>query len=458
MDRSWYALPVAVLAGTVIIFVAPTQHSVATILAITAFCIILWVGNPVPPWFVGLLGIGLIGISFSPNLAFIGFQSPATWLIVFGLIIGEATNQSGLGEWFKEWLLGRVSSGTAHDSVDSVDIYRQLLIILCFAGLMFTLLLPSALVRVLMFAPLLSDIKDVFDSRRAQIGIFLGPLIVTWHASGGVLTASLPNIVTSGILESTTGQTINWSFWILVMFPVTSLARAALITLIIYVMYRPAPNCEIKSREHDDYVATGHERQMLLFLLVGVMIWATDFIHGLHPLFGALLVVVLTLSPRVGVIEFDAVHEINFSLIFFVGAVFAIASGLQETGFTNMAANSLLSLLPGDLPLGLAMIAVFFVTSALMLLIEGLALASVMTPIVVSYAQQAGLPVVPIVLSEALALDTSYFFPYQSMVLVAILGLEDISAKELIRTVSIVTVSSILLLIVPQILFLLVLY
>lgn len=80
MERSWYALPVVVAVAAGIFHGAPVQDSAATMLGITSFCIILWIGNPVPPWFVGLLAIGLAGIAFSADLALTGFQSPATWL------------------------------------------------------------------------------------------------------------------------------------------------------------------------------------------------------------------------------------------------------------------------------------------------------------------------------------------------------------------------------------------
>lgn len=106
--------------------------------------------------------------------------------------------------------------------------------------------------------------------------------------------------------------------------------------------------------------------------------------------------------------EFNEVAEIDFSLLFFVAAVFAIATDLEDSGFTDTAATSLLSLLPSDLSLGLAMVAVFRVASLLIVLIEDSALASVLTPVAISYAQQSGLPVVPVVLAQTLTLGTSF--------------------------------------------------
>lgn len=104
---------------------------------------------------------------------------------------------------FKTRLVSWISSGVTHNPV---TLHRHLLSVLCLAGLMFTLLLPSVLVRVLVLAPILIHLGEMFEPQRAKIGLFVVPLFVTWHASGGVLTAALPNIISVGILESITGQ------------------------------------------------------------------------------------------------------------------------------------------------------------------------------------------------------------------------------------------------------------
>ncbi len=48
----------------------------ASMLAITVFCIGLWILTPIPPAYTGVLGIGLLAIVFSPAAALTGFQQP----------------------------------------------------------------------------------------------------------------------------------------------------------------------------------------------------------------------------------------------------------------------------------------------------------------------------------------------------------------------------------------------
>ncbi|MFW5918070.1 MAG: SLC13 family permease [Haloferacaceae archaeon] len=444
MDRTWLGLPVGVAVGAGTALAAPLPGPQARILGITLFCIALWIANPIPPWFTGLLGIGLIGLVFSPALALDGFAEPATWLIAFGLIIGEATRRSGLATALQSIALQRV----ADERIDARSTYRRLLIGLSLGGLAFAIVLPSALVRVLILAPILLEVGSAFDDRRARLGIFFAPLFATYYGAAGILTAGLPNIVIVGLFESVAGVSISWTEWLFAMFPIMGIGRAALIVAVVYAIYRPAPDATVEIPEASEAIAP-ETRRMAAFLLVGVAFWATDFLHGFHPVFGALLVAVLALLPRVGIMEFDAAGDVDFSIVFFVGAVFAVAAGLTETGFTDVAAEELLSLIPADASVTLTLAALFGVTLALVFLLEGVAVASVLTPILIPFAQSAGIPLTQVAYVEAIALS-AYFFPYQSMVLVVMIRYDLVEPTEVIRMASILSIATILILLPLQ--------
>ncbi len=78
-----------------------------------------------------------------------------------------------------------------------------------------------------------------------------------------------------------------------------------------------------------------------------------------------------------------------------------------------------------------------------------MAVASVLTPILIPYAEAAGLPFTPILMAEAMALS-SYFFPYQSAVLIVILAEGEVETREVIRTTVACSVATILLLLPLQ--------
>ncbi|WP_247004700.1 SLC13 family permease [Halosolutus gelatinilyticus] len=427
---------------------AANAPAAAPILAITLFCIVLWILTPVPPSYAGLIGIGLIAVTTSTDLALSGFQKPATWLIGFGLLMGEATRRSGLATEAGRWIAIRSVSDAVRS--DSVRTYRRLLLALSLAAHALALFVPSSLVRILVVAPILRETGSLFESREARVGIYLGPLFATFYGSSGILTADLPNIIITGFGQSIAGHDVSWSEWLFQMYPVMGLTRVLLVVAVTYLLFRPSPNSSVDLPESGSDGLGPVERRMLGFLLVGALVWATDFVHGLHPVVGAVAVVVLAYLPGIGVVDFDAVGtDVDFSILFFIAAVFAIGDGLTETGFTDEAATHLLDFVPTGAPLAVILACVFFITFALAFLMEGLAVASVLTPILIPYAEAAGLPLTPVLMAETMALS-SYFFPYQSAVLIVILAEGDIETRELIKTTVACSVATILLLLPLQ--------
>ncbi|WP_435182515.1 SLC13 family permease [Halobellus sp. EA9] len=446
-EPAWLSLPAGVLAAGGVLGFAPLAPDAALMLAITVFCVALWIGTPVKPWFTALLGIGLIGVGFSTELALFGFRSPATWLVVVGLLIGEAASESGLADLVErvtlDWMPERIAT-------DAVAVYRYLLVVLSAGSLALAVLVPSSLVRVLILAPILKSLGDLFTDRSAKIGIFLGPLFATYYGGSGFLTASLANIIVTGLVESGGGPVISWAQWALYIGPVMGVGRVAAIIAVTYLLYRPSGSDALSDSAVETAAPSPTEQRMLAFLLVGVLFWATDFVHGLHPLFGAVVVALLSFAPKIGVVDHTAVGETDFSILFFLGAIFAIAEGLRRTAFTDLAAETLLSYLPADPSLPLVLVFVTAISIGLAFLMEGLAVASVITPVFVSFAQSAGLPLVPIAMIEAVALN-GYFFPYQSAVLVGILGLGVVDSVELSRMASLCTIATYLILLPIQI-------
>jgi anion transporter len=449
----------AAIAGAGLTWAAFLESGTGTagpMLAITVFCIVLWILTPIPPAYTGLIGIGLIAVTFSTDLALVGFQKPATWLIGFGLLMGEATRRSGLANWAGTWITTRTVSDDARDQ--PVRTYRRLLLALSLGAHALAFLIPSSLIRILIIAPILKETGSLFDSREARVGIFLGPVFATFYGSSGILTADLPNIMVTGFGQSIAGHQVSWTEWWLHMYPVMGISRVLLVCVVIYLLFRPDPTASVDIPESTANDETATERRMLAFLLVGAAIWATDFVHGFHPVIGAVAVVALAFLPGIGVTDFqDVGTETDFSILFFIAAVFAIGDGLAHTGFTDDAATHLLGLIPTDAPLAIVLLVVFGITVALAFVMEGLAVASVLTPVLIPYAEAAGLPLTPVLMAEAMALST-YFFPYQSAVLIVILAQGVADTGEVIRTTVACSLATILVVLPLQLLVFTLLY
>ncbi|WP_280536945.1 SLC13 family permease [Halopenitus sp. POP-27] len=463
LGRPAVAFPIAAIAGAIPLIAVGGDPG--RMLSITVFCIGLWVLAPIRPAYTSVIGIGLLAAVFSPEMALSGFSSSATWLVGFGLLMGVATRRSGLAGLASDRVIARCVPASVRDgdgTMEPTRIYRRLLIGLGLSAHALALLVPSALVRVLLLAPILSAIGSRFDDRTARVGLYLGPLFATFYGSPGFLTADLPNIIISGLAASLADHTIAWSEWAIHLYPVMGITRVIAVIAVVYVLFRPDADSTVTFAGEDADVenvgsedvdvedvgagaavdpegaddAGGPSRpgRMLAFLLVGTTIWMTDFIHGLDPVVGALAVVVLAFLPGIGVVSFEIVDaEADFTILFFVAVVLSIGDGLASTGVSETAATALLGSIPADVPLAVSLTLVYLSTAVLALLMEGLAVASVLTPVLIQFAEASGLPLTPVLLSETLALST-YFFPYQSAVLIAMLAEGDVETGELIRT------------------------
>lgn len=447
-DLATLSVPLAILAAGAVRIGAPFAPAGATMLAITTLCIVLWVGNLIPPAYTGLICLGLVGLAFSLDLALSGFSSPATWLIAFGLVMGDATRRSGLAEWAGRWVIHRVTLDSPASNPKRT--YRRLLFGLSAAGLLLVLVIPVGIVRVLVLAPVVLEVGERFDSQRVRLGLFFSPILVTYLGTFSVLTGGSPNIIVLGILESVAGTSIPWTEWFALMFPVMGIGRLLLISGIVYAMYRPPAKLRMEGTTSELRSMTGSERRMFAFLAAGVAVWVTDVFHGFHPVYGALLVVVLVFLPRIGIADFEeTVGEVDFSILFFVAAVLAIGEGLTRTNVAGALAESMLTVVPTGASLFVVLAIVFLATVALMVVMGGLAAVSVATPIVVALASDAGVPLIPVVLASTAALGVS-FIPYQSAVLVVILAYDIVDARELIRVASAVALATVGLLMPVQ--------
>lgn len=186
--QDWFSIPFGVAIAASIFVFSSLEWELNAMFAITVFCISLWITTPVPTWYTSLIGIALIGLLFSPDLALEGLKSPAVWLIVLGLLIEQAIKTSGLANRTELWVLSFLPKSAL---VSGVRTYRLLLLGLCGLGVGFAIVVPSALVHVLIFGPVLVTINNSFSSRQAKVGLFLGPLFTTYFSGTGILTGSL---------------------------------------------------------------------------------------------------------------------------------------------------------------------------------------------------------------------------------------------------------------------------
>ncbi|MBI3089349.1 MAG: anion permease [Candidatus Tectomicrobia bacterium] len=381
------------------------------------FILVLWITRAIPvPASVLLLGLLLRGLGAVPSLGagFGGFASPvvAFLLGIFG--IAHAVVSTGLARRFSRLLLRRARGGV-------VRLYVQQLFLFCGGAYV----VPSAITRSSIMIPVYRDVlRRLRSGSGGEPGSRLGRLVMLPHAvlnaaaSSALLTGGLASITAASLLGG-----VSWLRWFAAMALPYYLFIAAAGGLLLMCFggasgdAAPAAGVADGPEPRRAPWSRG-EAQALVTLTAVSLLWVTDFLHGFHPAFPALLAAAALLAPRLGVAEWrDFLRQVSWSQLFLVAGSLTLARVLVETGAAAwLAARLFSSLGAGSYPVW-AMALVILLLSALVHAIVPNVPGSlaVLIPVLTPLAARLGLPPLVAGFIMTMAVDTLVFYPYQSV-------------------------------------------
>ncbi|MFY0543584.1 SLC13 family permease [Brevibacillus sp. H7] len=300
-------------------------------LAITLGVIVLWVLEPIPFSMTAVLVLFLLPISgaVSTEQVLSGFASPAIFLIVAGMMIASAVEQTALGKrlayqllyWFGE-RKGGVLAG-----------------ILLIPQVM-ALFIPAAAVRTAMVLPIVFSIASILglkagDTRAKQL---MMAVVVGCGISGtAILPAAIGNVITVDLIHTYLHKHITYVDWLVLAFPMWLI----LIPASWWVLYRCFPVQEeapiglkqqMKAMIAELGPITSREKRLLAILLTVCFMWALEGIHGLPPVIPALIGAVLMAWPGIKVAEWERILDIKFSPLIMLGVTLSLGYALYDTG------------------------------------------------------------------------------------------------------------------------------
>lgn len=411
------------------------------VLGIVLFALIFWMTEPIRIEHTSLLVLVLLAFTgvLSFEKAFAGFSTRAFWLIFSGMILSLGITETTIGQRLAFWLLHLLGGS-----------YIRLIFGLNLLGSLLAFFIPSGLIRVLILVPVgirVSEAMGFAKRSRESAAVILSLICGTNYPSAGILTASLPNIVILGVVERELNQTIGWGEWIYLMFPTMGLLRLVLTTFFILLFFRLEPEKSIPVPLFPALPAlTAPEKRALGFLGLAIALWATDFLHQIHPTYVGLGIVVLYFLPSIGVFSFEKIREVNFPILFYIAAFLAIGAAFQVSGFNAVVSAYLLPLLDiGQRGWFIGYYMIILLTLPFTALMDTAAVAGVLTPLILLIAQEAGLPPVAAALTEALG-TALVFLPYQAAPFMIAYGFGHLNMGWLLKVMVAVSVTTLLVL------------
>ncbi|MFC3179995.1 SLC13 family permease [Cypionkella sinensis] len=426
------AMMAAVIAGALVLAVwspAVLTLAQARILAVVLVTLGFWASGVVPSYFASLVLFAVVLVlGLAPaDLVFAGFGSTAVWLIVSGFVIGAAISASGLGRVLAQ-ALAPVLDGS----------YARMIFGLTLVAMVLGFVMPSSVGRAVVLVPIgmaLADRAGFAPGSNGRIGIAVTLAIACNMPSFAILPANIPNMVLSGAAETIYGTHFGYMGYLLLHYPVLGLAKSAVTAALVLRMF-PA---EVAAQKVADTKVTAPadrsaQLRVAAVLLLTLLLWMTDALHGVNAAWVGLAAAVVLLSPGFGVVSPQAFKAaVDFGLLLFVVGALAVGALVNASGLGALIGQGLQAVLP----LHPGATAGNFAALSLMSMLTGVlttvpSVPSVLTPMAEGLSQASGFDLPAVLMTQVVGFST-VLLPYQVAPLVVAMGLSGEKVGSLAR-------------------------
>lgn len=395
------------------------HQSARLMIGIVSSAIVLWALEPIPLGLTSILTIifMLIFNVVPTDVVYSGFASPAVFLIIAGMMLARAVNETPLAKRITYFVLARWG-GNAKGLLASILVIPQIQ----------AFFIPAVAVRTALILPIVVNVLDMIKAKPEsdlRKMIMLGVAFGSTVSGTAVMTAAIGNILAVELLNEFTGITITYFQWFLYALPIWLILIPAVWILLMKLFPLkkeeadfPEVQKQMKERAKDFGKMDSREKRCLIILVFIVGLWMTEPLHGLHPSIPALIGVALMALPAIGCASWSNVVKINFDTVLMLGATLSIGYALNESGATlllgeSLSAGWIISLMANPI---ITVIFILCITQIFHLAMSNVSTAVVaLVPIYIGLANQAGTDPLVIVFSAALACLHGYILVVEAM-------------------------------------------
>ena len=349
-----------------------------------------------------------------PGVVFSGFTSGAFWLVFGGLVIGAAVDRTGLGARIAGAITRRVGGN-----------YGVVIAAIILVNMVLVFLMPSTLSRVVMLIPVvlaLAQRLGFIGGGKQRAGMIMATLLSAYLCSTAVLPANVPNNVLLGAAETFQSVQIRYFDYLVLHFPVLAMLRAVTIWGCVVWLFRPrsgetcpvpepAPGAPATPAQG---VFSAEEGRLTILLIVALVLWATDSLHGVAPAWVSLGVGLMCLLPMLALVPPETFREkVHVGPLIYVAGIIGIGAVVSETGLGAFLSHWMLDTiaLTPDTPVrsllslsGLAMLLGLFATMP--------GVPAILVPISGELQAASGLTIEAVLMAQVIGFSTVWF-PYQ---------------------------------------------
>jgi len=422
-------LTALVCIGAAAIFLLPPPQGVDVNImhaaALLVLTIGLWALGALPEYVTALLFylLAVVLAIAPPEVVFSAFTSATMWLVLGGLVIAEAVNQTGLGRRFAGALFDRYTSS-----------YTALIVAIAMVATALAFFMPATVGRMLLLIPIVAALADrvgFAPGSSGYNGLCLTAIMITYQSGSAILPANAPNLVFAGATETLYGVQLIYAEYLWVMFPVLAVIKGAAAVALIGWLY-PA-HVRLQAAPSTLPPMSAEERRLALILVLALLLWITDAVHGVRAGWVALAAGLACLLPRVGVLPPSTFNHIRLGPFFYVGASIGLGAVVHESGL----GESLGKTLQGALNLQPGADFVNFMSLGVLNTLAGIVLTNPAQPAVTTalagpFAEAAGWPLNAALMTIAVGFNVM-LLPYQVPPVLVGLGVAGVTVRTALR-------------------------
>lgn len=292
----------------------------------------------------------------------------------------------------------------------------KLLIIPYILGIILVFLIPQAFARVIILGTIFSSLfvaNNENEKRAKEVLIFNGFVAITMtymlFSNGDIVLNQAAIRFQEGVVNN-----LSFTHWFKMM-SIPTLFTSLVTIFVIKIGFKEElsyfnPAMIKMQGDEEKKISPLVEKITIITVLVIVLMWMTEPLHGIKPwivtLFGVGIMYLLK------VLEIKDLKNINLHFILFLVTVFTIGRGLGEAGVTGGIFNSLQKILPDTGSLGYLMILSIVVMALHIIIGSSVATMSVVLPIILPLAVDLGYRPEVITLMTYTIVNIHFLLPY----------------------------------------------
>ena len=398
-------------------------------LGLTLMTVVFWALQIVQSGYASGLYLALLIIFHvaEPSVVFSPWLGSTMYLVIGAYLIASSVKSSGLGERIAyKFILKYVNS------------YKSIIISIFALTVMLSILIPHPWPRAFLIMSVMAVvIKSANIPREDSIKIGFTVFAASVPSSVIFLTG---DSVINPLAVQASGIAVSWMQWFIYMGP-PGIIASIITCFLILILFKPSKEIKINKEEIKEKLCflgpvSSVEKRTIVWLVIAVVLWLTDSIHGIDIGWITLLISMLMSFPVIGdILDSKQWGEVPVHVLLFLTAAMTIGKVGGVTGMNNWIAETVLpSTIPSNPYLLAAIIAVISI-GIHMVLGSVIAVMGIAIPALLIFTEPMSISPIVITLLVYSSISIHYILPFHHLNILVGQGEENgmYGQKEVLR-------------------------